>query len=84
MCSSDLFTAALAAAARVSGALSRWVTYPGYAVGLLCLLSVPGAGDGLVDDAMLVWMIWFIVTGIAALRRARGARVQVQTAPAVA
>jgi hypothetical protein len=77
-----MFTVALAAAAQVSGALSRWVAYPGYAVGLLCLAAVPGAGLGLVDDAMLVWMIWFIVTGIAALRNARSAQVQARTVPA--
>ena len=77
-----VFTVALAAAAQVSGVLSRWVVYPGYAVGALCLAAAPGAGVGLVDDAMLVWMIWFIVTGIAALRNARSAQVQVRTAPA--
>jgi hypothetical protein len=77
-----VFTVALAAAGRVSGALARWAAYPGYAVGMLCLAAVPGAGVGLVDDAMLVWMIWFIVTGVAALRNARSASVQVRAAAA--
>ena len=79
-----VFTMALAAAAQVSGSLSRWVAYPGYAVGALCLAAVPGAGLGLVDNAMLVWTIWFVVTGIAALRVARTARVQVRAATAAA
>jgi len=79
-----VFTIALAAAAQVSGGLSRWVAYPGYAVGALCLAAVPGAGLGLVDNAMLVWTIWFVVTGIAALRVARTARVQVRAAAAAA
>ena len=80
-----LFTLALAAAARAAGALSRWISYSGYAVSALCLAAVPGAGVGLVNDAMLVWMIWFIGTGIAALRQARsGAAIAVRTAPAAA
>jgi hypothetical protein len=78
-----VFTMALAAAAQVSGALSRWVAYPGYVVGVLCLAAVPGAGLGLVDDAMLIWVIWFVVTGIAALRTARTAPVQVRATAAV-
>jgi len=79
-----MFTVALAAAARASAALSRWVAYSGYAAGSLCLVAVPGAGLGLVDDAMLVWMIWFIVIGVAALRRARSVPVQARAAAAAA
>jgi hypothetical protein len=69
------FTMALAAAAQASRALPRWIAYPGYAVGLLCLAAVPGAGTSLFNFATLVWFAWFIVTGIAALRQARGGRV---------
>jgi hypothetical protein len=78
-----LFTVALAAAARASGALSRWIAFPGYAVGALCLAAVPGAGIGLVDDAMLAWMLWFAAAGVAMLRRARTAAAGVPSPSAV-
>ena len=70
------FTLALAAAGQVSRALPRWIGYPGYAVGVLCLAAVPGAGTSLFDYATLLWFVWFIVTGIAALRQARTGRVR--------
>jgi len=70
------FTLALAAAAQVSRALPRWASYPGYAVGVLCLSAVPGAGTSLFDYATLLWFVWFIVTGVAALRQARAGRVR--------
>jgi len=78
-----LFTLALAGAGQACRALSRWVAYPGYAVGAICVAAVPGAGIGLVDDAMLVWIIWFVVAAVAVLRGARGARsLPVHAAPA--
>jgi hypothetical protein len=70
------FTLGLAAAAHVSRALPRWVAYPGYAVGVLCLAAVPGAGTGLFNLATLLWFAWFIATGIGALRQARAGRVR--------
>jgi hypothetical protein len=69
------FTLALAAASQASKALPRWIAYPGYAVGVLCLAAVPGAGTSLFDYATLVWFVWFVATGIAALRQARAGRV---------
>lgn len=76
------FTLALAAAARVSRALPRWIAYPGYGIGVLCLAAVPGAGTSLFDYATLLWFVWFVVTGIAALRQARGSRVRQPAEPA--
>jgi hypothetical protein len=70
------FTLGLAAAAQVSRALPHWIAYPGYAVGVLCLAAVPGAGTSLFDYATLLWFVWFVVTGIAALRQSAGRRVR--------
>jgi hypothetical protein len=76
------FTLALAAAAQVSRALPRWVAYPGYVVGVLCLAAVPAAGTGLFNLATLLWFAWFIATGVGALRQARVSRVRQQAEPA--
>lgn len=72
------FTIALAAAAQVSGALPRWIAYSGYAVGALCLAAVPGAGTSIFDYATLVWVAWFIATGIIALRSSSRRRALIQ------
>jgi len=63
-----LFTLAVAAAVRVSGALPRWVAYTGIVAGAACILAVPGAGSGLVDTATIVWVAWFVGLAVAALR----------------
>lgn len=72
-----VFTVGLAGAARATGALPRWVSYTGFAVGLLCVVSVPGAGLGLADLATAVWAVWFLGVAVSALRRAKRAAAPV-------
>ena len=66
-----LFTICVAAAVQVTGTLARWIGYSGYAVGGLLLLSVPAERSGLMDLSGMVWFVWFLALGVAALRRAR-------------
>jgi hypothetical protein len=76
-----VFTLAVAAAAFTTGLLPRWVSYAGVVAGAACLVgAVPGAREGLVDYATLIWMVWFVGLGVAALRRPR---LTVVAAPAV-
>ena len=66
-----LFILALAAAVRVTDALPRWVASTGFVAGAVQIAAVPGARVGLVDVATLVWLVWFVAFGVAALRRGR-------------
>lgn len=66
-----MFILALAAAVRVTDALPRWVASTGFVAGAVCIAAVPGARVGLVDVATLVWVVWFVAFGVAALRRGR-------------
>jgi hypothetical protein len=69
-----LFTLTVAAAVYATGALPRWVSYGGFAAGVACLVgAIPGAREAFVDDATLVWMVWYVGLAVAALRRPRGA-----------
>jgi hypothetical protein len=66
-----VFALAVAAAARVTGALPRWVTVSGAVVGVVAIASVPGARNGLTDISTMLYYLWFVALGIAALRHAR-------------
>ena len=66
-----LFTLAVAGAVWVTGLLPRFVAYGGVVAGVACIAAVPGAGAGLVDDATLVWMLWFVALAVASLRGPR-------------
>ena len=79
-----LFTLCVAFAVRVTGTLPRWVSSTGFVAGGLCVVAVPGAGFGLVDDATLVWLLWFIAFAVAALHRARKATTVRSTPPPLA
>lgn len=59
----------LAGAVRLTGALPRWVAYTGYAVGAVSILAIPGAGVGLQNVSTMLWLVWVVVVGVAALRR---------------
>ena len=72
-----LFSLAVAAAARVTGLLARWVTYTGVAVGVASILAVPAARAHVTDVSTMLWFVWFTALGVAMVRRAR------QAAPAV-
>ncbi len=66
-----VFTLALASAGYAAGALPRWISYTGYLVGAICILSVPAARTGLSDTATLLWLVWFVAFAVVALRRPR-------------
>ena len=74
------FTLSVAAAIRVGGMLPGWLAYTGIAVGVLCLAGGEGAHLSLNGVASIVWMVWFVLLGVAALRGSRGEAV---AAPAV-
>ncbi len=61
----------LAGAVRLTGALPRWVALSGYAVGVVSLAAIPGAGVGLQNVSTLLWLVWVLAVGVAALRRGR-------------
>ena len=63
-----VFAISLGLAARVSGALPRWVTVSGVLVGAFAILSVPGARTGATDVSTMLFFLWFVAVGIAALR----------------
>lgn len=65
------FTLAVAAAIRVSGALPASLGYAGVVVGVLALAAGEGARLSLNGAASLVWAAWFVLVGVAALRRSR-------------
>ena len=67
------FTLSVAAAIWVTRALPRWLAYGGVVAGLACLGGVAGANPDLVNDATLVWMVWFIALAVSALRPRRAA-----------
>lgn len=63
-----VFTACVAGAILATRALSRWLAWSGFAVGLLCVVSVAGARSGVHDVAGLVQTVWWVALGIVALR----------------
>lgn len=74
-------TMALAGSIQLTGRLPRRLAVSGYAVGGLCVVAVPLQPFGAVNDAILLWLAWFLALGVAALR---GPRVTATTAsPAV-
>jgi hypothetical protein len=63
-----VFTVTLAARLWVTGLLPRWVALGGFAAGACCLAAAAVPPEDIVDDATLVWMVWFVALGVAALR----------------
>ena len=77
----------LTIAARVwsTGVLPRWVAAFGFVAGACCLAAAVNPPEDVVDDTTLVWMAWFVVFGITALRarsRATDAAPVVAASPA--
>jgi hypothetical protein len=66
-----VFTLTVAAAIWVSRALPRWLAYCGVVAGVACLAGVAGANPDLVNDATLIWIVWFVALAIGALRAPR-------------
>ncbi len=66
-----VFTLAVAAAIQVTGALPRWLSWTGYAVGAASIAAVPGTLVGAIDYANIAWLAWFLGLAVVALRGAR-------------
>jgi hypothetical protein len=66
-----VFTMAVAGAIHATRTLPRWLAYTGYVVGLVCIAAVPLARLGAIDSANLLWLVWFLALGVAALRGPR-------------
>jgi hypothetical protein len=66
-----VFTLAVAGAISATRTLPRWLAWSGYLVGALSIGAVPFARIGGLDVANLIWLVWFVVLGIAALRGPR-------------
>jgi hypothetical protein len=69
-----LFTVALATALWTSGALPRWIAVPGFVAGACCFAAAAQPPSGVADDVTLIWMIWFGLFGIMAMRGPRARR----------
>jgi uncharacterized membrane protein YhaH (DUF805 family) len=68
---SGMFAILVAAAARHSARLPGWVTYSGWAVGILAIAAVPAGRTGLDNVTTMLWFVWLVALGVAALVRAR-------------
>jgi hypothetical protein len=66
-----MFALAVSAAARLTGALPRWVSYGGTLVGVLYFATIPAARTGFMNYATLVGFVWMVGLGLAALRQSR-------------
>jgi hypothetical protein len=64
-------TMALAGSIHLTRRLPHWIATSGYVVGGLCLLAVPLQPFGAVDYATLLWLVWFVALGGAAVRGPR-------------
>jgi len=63
-----LFAVTVGLAARATGTLPRWVTVSGVVIGAFAIVSVPGARTGAADVSTMLFFLWFVALGIAALR----------------
>jgi hypothetical protein len=66
-----LFVLSVAAAGRITGALPRWVSTSGVVLGVLSIAAVPGGRLGLTNVSTMLWFVWFVALGVAALHRNR-------------
>jgi hypothetical protein len=64
-----VFALSVAAAARMSGDLPRWVSVSGFVVGVLCIAGVPAARTGLIGVSTMLLFLWLAALGVAAIRR---------------
>ena len=62
---------AVAGAIVVTRALPRWLAWAGFAVGTLCIVGVAGAAWGVHDYVGMLWFVWLLALGVAALRGPR-------------
>jgi hypothetical protein len=66
-----VFTLAVAGAVHATRILPTWLAWSGYVVGLVGIAAVPAARVGAIDSANLLWLVWFLALGVAALRGPR-------------
>ncbi len=66
-----IFAVSVGLAAKVTGELPRWVTISGVLVGSFAIVSVPGARIGATDASTMLFFLWFVAVGVAALRHQR-------------
>ena len=76
-----VFALAVAAAARVTGRLPRWVSYTGGFVGVLYIATIPLAGKGALNMATMAGFVWLVALGVAALREPRRAHATTAAQP---
>ena len=73
-----VFTLAVAGAVHATRTLPTWLAYTGYVVGLVSIAAVPAARVGGTDSANLLWLVWFLALGVAALRGPRSVAAAVE------
>jgi hypothetical protein len=52
-------------------ALPRWVAIAGFVAGACCLVTATAPPENVLDDVTLIWIVWFVVLAVAALRAGR-------------
>ncbi|MCW2636582.1 MAG: hypothetical protein JWQ99_2949 [Blastococcus sp.] len=78
-----LFTVAVAGAVRATGALPRWIATTGFAVGALCIAAPAAQQWDAVNYVSLLFFVWSVALGIAALRGPRTVVPSIRDAAAV-
>jgi hypothetical protein len=79
-----VFAFGVAAAARVSGRLPQWVSYSGVVVGVLYIVTIPAAANGVVNVSTMLGFAWLVALGVAGLRESRTSTTRVARKPAAA
>lgn len=74
-----VFALGVAAAAWVTKALPRWVSYAGAVIGTLEIAAVPAARTGFINATTLLGFAWLVALGVAALRQSRRVERSVAT-----
>jgi hypothetical protein len=69
-----LFALSVGVAGRMAGALPRWLSFAGVAVGVVCVAAVPSARLGVTNASTMLWFVWFVALGVVALGRGRDAK----------
>ncbi len=79
-----IFAVSVGLAAKVTGELPRWVTVSGVLVGSFAILSVPGGRTAATSASTMLFFLWFVAVGVAALRHSHHELEQPVRATAVA
>lgn len=66
-----VFTLAVAGSAWATRRLPRWVAGAGVVAGICCLAAAVLPPEDVVDDVTLIWMLWFVLLAVSALRAGR-------------